>query len=270
MNKSITTFILTPIIIGLFNSYAFSSEYYAPMNNMHQDGRMFAMGGARCGHEERSKSSVSLGYLLPFQLTSLSTRQLNARVNLLNMQVEGRWAQTGDESFLENITDLILSKKLSKNLLFTTGIGFYHFSPASGESGSIFFCEIGCNYQLTPKAQIEINLMNPTGAKIHYGANNVPTTRFVNGGIILHPIKSSHLLGELEWCSSGAAKGRFGVEYQFGETLSLRSGFSTTPLCPSWGLGGSFKRIGFAYGGNLHPVLGLSSGLTITLYGRTK
>jgi hypothetical protein len=270
MNKSIMTTAIALILIGFSHTNSYSTEYSTPINHPHRDGRSLALGGARCGQTAPIQNSISLGYLLPFQLSSLSTRQLYGNTRLFNTQAEIGWAQTGDESFLENTISLHLIKKLSGRLNLGAGVGYYSFTPASGESGHFLYGEIICRYQLSNQSSVELNLTNPTNTKIRYGSENVKTTRYANGGITLSPNQSSTILAELELSSCLSPKGHFGLEYTFGDLLALRSGFSTAPFCPSWGLGSSFKRISLAYGGNLHPVLGLSLGLTITIFSRAK
>jgi hypothetical protein len=54
-----------------------------------------------------------------------------------------------------------------------------------------------------------------------------------------------------------------GVEYVLSDAFVLRTGFSTNPLMPSWGIGGKLKKFGYSWAGNLHPILGFSNGFSL-------
>jgi hypothetical protein len=227
--------------------------------SFHTDGRNFALGGTLCTATPNKNHEISIHYLLPYQLKDLSTRSLKIGQKAFGINWEGLWFQKGNAAYEENTLCLRSSRKLSGSILLGVGGYFYRFSTLAGKKGSSWFGEVESKYQLSDKVEISLLLINPAGARMIVSDKSVPVSRSAHGGLSLFPVKSTMVVTELEIRSNQDPAVHFGLEYELCESLILRTGVSSSPFCPSWGIGGKRKKISYAYAGNLHSVLGLSS-----------
>jgi hypothetical protein len=223
------------------------------------DGRSISLGGGRNAAEPDTGNGISLSYLIPYQLIDLSSRSLKTNLRTQWMELEGSWTQTGDAVFRENYLALGAARALSGSLTLGVKTGYYRYDLINGEMGSVLLSEIQCRYRPARKMEISAYLFNPTGASLKRFEERVPLQQTFHLGISYLAARDLEILTELEKIQPGICLWHLGLEYALGRSFFLRTGLSTPTLQPSWGIGGSIHRFRYALGGNLHPLLGLSS-----------
>jgi len=109
-------------------------------------------------------------------------------------------------------------------------------------------------------------MVNPVFARIRNGDALIPLSGSGHAGVKYSPAKNTVLNGEIEIGLDNIYQMRFGIACKLCEMVEIRTGISNNPLCPSWGIGGSFSRFKYALGGNLHPILGTSSCISLNYF----
>jgi hypothetical protein len=247
-------FILQPLLAG---------EYDLNEASMHTDARDMALGGLICNYDAPYGKKLSLNCLLPFQMKELSTRKLSYSQEAFGMDWGTSLTQNGDAVWTENMVSLKASRKLNKILSLGVQVFFLDLQILTEKAGSAFFAEVDCQYHLSEKTQLSLLVINPSGTRIKKEGILVPLSTSGHAGIQYYPLKKGFVCGEIDLRLHQKPCFRFGLEYSLGENLDIRTGLSTSPLRPSWGIGCSWHRWRYAYGGNLHPILGISSGVTL-------
>ncbi|MCK9311448.1 MAG: hypothetical protein M0P26_04125 [Bacteroidales bacterium] len=257
------------IILFLFVLYCTSNNSYCRNEiftgaSCQKDGRSMALGGGMMGIEQSDSSAIFLNCQLPYNLRELSIKSIKLTNPTKWMKLDVFWAQTGDAVFLENYLSLGASRYLSGSFMLGIKAGYYHYSLISDEKGGTLLSEINCSYKLYENFKIDIYIFNPTGSKINKGENDIPLYQSFHIGGLFSNTEKAEWLFEIEKVQQEKLIWHLGFEYAVWDTFILRTGLSANPLKPSWGIGGKFHRLKYSLGGNVHPVLGLSSCFTIS------
>jgi hypothetical protein len=235
-----------------------------------KDARTLATGGNLIDYNINPEQGITLFHLMPFQLKELSVKRLQAEINLSGTILSGGFGQTGDEVFRESILSLGAGKMLSEKIFLSVDCSLYRINTINGANGSTILTEVVCLYQPDSHIVFGSCLFNPTGSAIKNKVRNNVLEQSFNIGFSYTPEKNISLTIEYERKLDENSKLHFGAEYHLMNVLTLRLGFSGAPLMPSWGIGYKFKRIDMSMGANLHPVLGLTSGISIKYYWKQK
>lgn len=227
--------------------------------NFYKDGRSIALGGGFNAIEKPVVSGVSISYLIPYNLNELSTRSITGTFITKWMGLDGQWAQTGSEIFMEDYLAFGASRQLSKTFKLGIKGDYYHYATINNTKGSTLLSEIYCYYNPFDKMEVCIYLYNPTGSKVQKSGELIPLNQSFHFGGTFFPVKNTELLFEFEKPQKQDLIFHLGFESSVWETFIIRAGLSTQPLMPSWGIGGKIRHFKYAIGGNMHPVLGLSS-----------
>jgi len=230
---------------------------------LHVDARDFAMGGLVGTFGSFSDNNLKITYLMPFQLKELSIRKLEFNKKVLGLDWTLGWYQSGNTDWLENNVGLHVGKSLSKHLYLGVEVNVLMVDNAVDGPSSVCFAELDCHYLLSEKVSIGLTLMNPSGVRIKSGNDWVPLSSAAFLGARYSPARKCQLYCESEVRLYNPIRERMGLEYVLNDFLILRTGFSTGPLMPSWGIGGKLNRLNYSWGGNLHPILGISNGFTL-------
>jgi hypothetical protein len=229
----------------------------------HTDAYMLATGNHKIPYQLWKGSSLSLHCIIPFQLKELSIRQLQASLPAKGILFNSTLGQTGDDMYQETSVSLGAGRQLSNAVFFGVQGGYYHLSMANGNKGHTMFAEIICLYQPVHFLTVGCHLINPTGATFKTTAGSCHLSQGFQIGGSLQPANGVKLLVEIEKNTDESLIWHWGFEYRLVRQLSLLLGISGRPFMPSWGLGGNLGKFSYAVGGNLHPVLGLTSGVSL-------
>ena len=253
---------LIPILL-CFIQGVYAEEYQLNESALHVDARDFALGGLICSFESGSKQMLECTYMIPYQLKELSIRKLVFYKKVVGLDGALEWYQNGNSDWMENGLGLHLGKPLSKQFYLGIEVNVLFIDERIGNYSAACFAQVDCHYLLSEKVSIGLNIMNPSGAQIVSGPKRIPLSCTATMAAKYAPIKSCHAYGEVGMSINRTASVRMGVEYVLNEALLLRTGFSTSPIMPSWGIGGSLNHFSYSWGGNLHPILGMSNGFTL-------
>lgn len=256
--KTIFFLLFCSIIQGLC-----AEEYVLNASALHVDAREFSMGGLVGRLEPFSDNDLEITYLMPYLLKELSVRKLEFNKKVFDLEWSLGWCQSGNSDWMENSLSMHSGKELSENIYLGVEINLLLLDNAVDAPTSVCFAELDCNYSLNDKTTIGLTLINPGGARIKSINDWLPLSSSSYLGVRYSPAKKCLLYGELEVRLNNPIRERLGIEYLLNEFLILRTGFSTEPLMPSWGIGGRLKRFQYSWGGNLHPILGISNGFTL-------
>ncbi|MDD4922402.1 MAG: hypothetical protein PHS30_07995 [Bacteroidales bacterium] len=247
------------IIFSLITSRIYGGNIALNGSFWQKDGRSIALGGGINAIDQSASREIAISYFLPYHLSEISTRSIKLAYHTKWMNMNGLWSQTGDAVYLEDYLALGASRSLSGSFILGAKAGYYHYAFISEEKGSAWLSEIHCSYKPYEKMQINIYLFNPTGSKIKQaGKENFLSQSFHFGGSF-YPAKNTEWVVELEKEQQEELIWHVGFEYGIGDIFFIRTGFSVQPLKPSLGIGGQIHHFKYAFGGNIHPVLGFSS-----------
>ncbi len=237
----------------------YAADYGLNGYSWQKDGRSIGLGGGMNAIDQKSLNGISINYLLPYHLSELSTRSIKICQQTKWLKMEGLWSQAGDAIFMENYFALGASRYLSGSFMLGIKAGFYRYAMITGDKGSTLISELNCKYKPYEKMQITVYLFNPMGAKIKRGNDQITMYQSFHLGVSYYPTNKIEGLLEMEKTQQEAIIWHLGLEYAIMEKFFIRTGLSTPPLRPSWGIGGNIHRFKYAIGGNIHPVLGFSS-----------
>lgn len=224
-----------------------------------KDARSISLGGGMNAIDKSASQGLSVSYFVPYQLFELSSRSIKIAQKTRWMDLDGIIVQTGDEVFMENYISIGASRSLSGSFIMSVNAGYYHCKAVSVENASTWLSELSCQYKPCDKLQIYLYLFNPTGSKIKRGDDLIRMNQSFHLGGSFSPVKKIEWLTELEKVQSKRIIWHLGIEYAVWDVFCIRTGLSANPVRPSWGIGGTLHRFKYALGGNIHPVLGLSS-----------
>jgi len=224
-----------------------------------KDARSISLGGGMNAIDQSVSQGLSVSYFVPYQLFELSGRSIKIAQKTKWMNLNGVFVQTGDEVFMENYISIGASRSLSGSFIMSVNAGYYHYNAISNENASTWLSELSCQYKPCDKLQIYLYLFNPTGSRIKRGDDLIRMNQSFHLGGSFYPVKKVEWLAELEKIQSEKIIWHLGIEYAVWDVFCIRTGLSANPVRPSWGIGGTLHRFKYALGGNIHPVLGLSS-----------
>lgn len=251
------------LVCFVFIQGLYADEYVLNESALHVDARDFAMGGLVCTFGSFSDNKLEITYLMPFQLKELSVRKLEFNKKVLGLDWSLGWHQSGNSDWMENNVRLHVGKNLSERLYLGVEVDVLMVENAVGSTISACYSEFNSHYLLSEKVSIGLTLMNPSGVRIKSGNDWVPLSSAAFLGARYSPARKCQLYCEIEVRLNNPIRERMGLEYVLNDFLILRTGFSTGPLMPSWGIGGKLNRLSYSWGGNLHPILGISNGFTL-------
>ncbi len=256
--KNVCYLFLFCFIQGLY-----ADEYALNATALNVDARDFSLGGLVGTFEPFSDNDLEITYLMPYQLKELSNRKLVFQKKGWGLEWKLGWYQSGNADWMENNLSLHLGKNLSDYLYLGVEVNALLVDNAVDAQTSVLFAELECRYSLSDKAIIGLTLMNPGGVRMRSGNDRIPLSSTAILGACYSPAKKCQLYCEIEVRLFNPIRERLGFEYVLNDCFILRTGISSGPLMPSWGIGGKLHRFSYSWGGNLHPILGVSNGFTL-------
>jgi len=252
------------ILLFFFLQHAFGSEYVLNESALHSDTREFSLGGLICDYTTEKTTEMSLTCLIPFQLYELSVRKLDFSRNLFGLASKVEWYQSGNEDWMENNVSLHLGKQLCDH--FFLGVNACLLLVDQGDEGlaTALFTELDGHYRLNENLILGIRVVNPAGTQLKSADEYVPLSSSAHLGAAYSPTTKCLIFTEMDGRIHQPLRLRMGLEFDLYKSFTLRTGFSTMPLMPSWGIGGDIHHFQYSWGGNLHPILGFSNGITLT------
>jgi len=234
------------------------------------DAGTLGTGGNMIDYDINPGSGISLCYVMPYQLKELSVKRLKADVPFKGTVLSGGLGQSGDEVFQETLLSLGAGKMLSEKIYLSVTCSFYHLNTINGVNGNTILAEILCLYKPDSHIMFGSYLFNPTGSAIRNKARDYKLNQSFHIGCSVFPEKNLALIFEYGKIPGESSRWHFGTEYMLIKALSLRLGFSGAPFMTSWGIGWKFKKTDISVGAGFHPVLGLTSGISIKYFWERK
>jgi hypothetical protein len=244
---------------------ALSSEYILNEFALHVDARDMALGNRICTLETMPDRQLECTFLMPFQLKELSTRKISFCTKLFGLRCQTEYAQTGQTDFLENTLALHLEKQLSGRLYVGIETDLLLISTVGSGLYRSLLVQTDCRYQLSDQWTVGMLVVNPGGARLRSVDKQRPISSSFYVGTRYVPVKQAGITAELGSDLHLKPMLHLGLEYALLEDFTLRTGLSTQPLMPSWGIGGVYKSFRYAWAGTMHPILGISQGFSMTV-----
>ena len=251
------------LLFVCFIQHMHANEYALNESALHTDARDLSLGGLICDYQSVENNELALTCLIPFQLKDLSVRKVAYAKKAFALEWQLDWYQSGNVDWMENNVGLHVGKNLNEQLYLGVSASLLKVENAE-ESVTTCFAELDGHYRLSEKIMVGIRMINPVGARIYYAGVTIPLSSSAHLGAQLSPTSKSRIFIELHGQLHQPLRGRTGLEYALYDSFILRTGLSTNPLMPSWGIGGTINRFKYSWGGNLHPILGFSNGFTLT------
>lgn len=231
-----------------------------------KDASKISTGGNNIVYDPKLYSRIELDYILPYQLKELSVRKLSASLPFEGTYLIADIKQSGDESLMETIFSFGAGRMLSEKILLKVEGMIYNLGSANGEKGISVLANILFIFQPTEKIILGSCVFNPTGSTIKNKTRDYHIIQAFYTGCTYLPTKNVRLIFE----SEKTVKERFimhaGLDYCILQNFSIRIGLSDSPAMPSWGIGARLKKVSISYGGNYHPILGISSGFSVEYF----
>jgi hypothetical protein len=123
---------------------------------------------------------------------------------------------------------------------------------------------LGIQYRLNKKLQTAFHISNPTLASFP-GKERVRIPAMARMGLNYLSSDKVHLLTEAEQETGKKIRIKTGIEYFIHPDLVLRAGVHNVPFTNTFGFGFKHKSLQIDAASDIHPVLGLSSHLSMTV-----
>ncbi|HET9570462.1 MAG TPA: hypothetical protein VFP20_03520 [Bacteroidales bacterium] len=251
------------ILVFIFqNSYGV--EYKLNESALHSDARDFSLGSLICDYEIEKNQEVNFTCFVPFQLYELSVRKMDVHKDALRLNWGFEWYQSGNDALMENNVNLHVGKTLSDRFYLGVNVSLLYMDRVNESVAATCFAELDGQYRLNEKWILGIRIINPVGAKIKSAEANTSLNGSAHIGAEYTPNSKCRIYAELDGQLHQDLIERMGLELVLVNPFIIRMGFSTKPLMPSWGIGGSIRHFYYSWGENFHPILGLSNGFTLT------
>lgn len=238
-------------------------EYYLNEAALHVNARDLSLGGLVCDLEANPTDNLECTYLMPYQLKELSVRKLCVSLKRLGLEWTVGWVQSGNMDWMENTMRLHIGKKLNQHLQVGAEFDVLLQADATENKAAAYFAQVDCRYELSSFLAFGLTIINPSGAPIRAENVEVPLGSAAFLATRIAPAKGCSIYAEVGVWLNQRAQERIGLEWSLSDTFILRTGVSTKPVMPSWGLGGKLRRLHYSWGGNIHPILGMSNGFTL-------
>lgn len=253
---------LALVILIHFQSIS-AVEYALDETSLHTNAHGLSLGGLVCDLEAKPTDFLECTYLLPYQLKELSVRKLNVFLKRLGLEWSFGWVQSGNMDWMENTMNLHLGKQLNEHLQVGAEFDVLLQSDVAENKATACFAQVDCWYELSDSFMFGLTLINPGGGRLRTENTEVPLGSAAFLATRFSPAKSCLIFAEVGLWLNQRVKKHFGVEWILNDAFILRTGVSTFPVMPSWGIGGTLRRFRYSWGGNLHPILGFSNGFTL-------
>lgn len=259
--KPNTTRILLLVILNM--QVAMATEYPIDERAMDADARDMALGGLVCTLDDEPDRSMGFTCLMPLMLKELSIRGFRFHTERNGLGLAIGATQSGNEDWMESMGRIHMDKRLNKQLHIGVEVDMLLQQDALDQKAWTVFPQVECRYDMTQKISFGATWINPVGAWMNTSVGKVPLNIAAFLGTRCKPVANCLIYGEIGGWTNQWIRGRMGLEYALSESFLLRTGFSTGPLLPSWGIGGKIKKIHYSLSGNIHPILGLSNGFSL-------
>jgi hypothetical protein len=232
------------------------------------DASTIGAGGTNILYEMNPRPGLSLHYIMPFQLNELSVRKLEAEFPVKQNIFATGLGQSGDQVFQETMLTFGAARNLSNTVYLKVSGIIYNIRTHNEKNGNAIMSDILCLYQPIESLIIGSHLFNPTGSVIEGQARDYHLCQAFYLGGAFWPTGNLKMIIETEKIIGEEASLHGGIEYTIMEALTIRLGLSGKPFITTWGLGGKFNKITCSIGGNNHPVLGITSGISVKYFWR--
>ena len=222
-----------------------------------------ALGGLRCRFESYEDRQILFNVNVPYGLNSLSERTLAYLGKIRELDIDCAMVQEGNADLNATTYAFGVTKRLSS--VYHAGIkGYYtHTITASGISGNLFIVEINGKWLITPSVQAILSFLNPNASAQKIGEHWYSVTSAAYTAIQYTLNNQSQLYGEVDLFLHQKPRIRMGINFAPCNELQIQIGISDKPWTPSWGVGIQKNRWSMNYAGSTHPILGLSTGLSL-------
>lgn len=251
------------LFLSIFIQGLHSQEYDLNESMLQVDARDLALGSLVCDYDPPTEKTIELTYLMPFQLKELAIRKLVFQTAMMGLHWSVGWNQSGYMDWMENTFQLHVGKELSDRLYLGVSCNLLSNENATDDRAIALFAEINSHYALSRQLSIGFHLVNPIGMQIRFGSEKIPLSSTAYLGTRYAPTKNCLLFSELAFTLNAKISAKLGMEYFLDKAFVLRMGCQLAPTMPAWGIGGTLKRFEYSWGGNLHPILGISNGLSL-------
>lgn len=252
------------LILIICHSQGLSAvEYILDESALHVNARDLGLGGLICSMESIPDELLECTYLMPYQLKELSIRKLSLIKKKWELEWTFGWSQTGNSDWMENMLNLHLGKQLNKQIQVGIDIDVLLQQDAAENHTVACFAQVDCRYAFSESTTFGLTLLNPGGAQIRTESGLVPLSSAAFFATKIVPAKSCAIYAELGIWLNQRTKKRIGLEWILTDSFIIRTGVSTQPVRPSWGIGGHLHGFRYSWGGDLHPLLGVSNGFSL-------
>lgn len=246
------------------NAQNFSTESLGKAGASVADHQLNSIFNNPAGTAYLSSISINAQYLLPYQLTELSTKQLGVVFPTEFGVFSGLIKQYGFRLYNENTFSLMYSRRFGQKFSAAFQLNFQQINLTNDNSSSQIYSALGINYSITKSLFIGLHLINTEGAKISIGEQTYKIPSFFIYGFKWEATKDFSLSTEIEKEADHASVYKLGLEYKPFEVLSIRTGFKGKPVQYCLGAGVNISGVNINAAVSHHPTLGMSSSVGLS------
>ncbi len=250
----------TLTILYIFIIVTISSRADIPWIN---DAENIGTGGNHILYEMDKRSSITAGYVCPYQLKELSVRKLELLIPVYGTDISGLLEQSGDEIFNETMAFAGAGKHLSEKIYLSVQCGIYSVKSVVNEGGATVLANLQMLYKPAGNLIIGTYIFNPVGLEIKTQTIPFKTGQSFHTGFRYDPVENFSVILEYSRFLGKYSKISLGADYAILKTFHIRGGISANPVIPSFGIGWTTNRLALSFAINRHPVLGNTPAISI-------
>lgn len=179
--------------------------------------------------------------------------------------IEAALCRMGNRNFAEQFIETGISKKLGPK--FSAGIKIcYHqwiINESNYSNSGVFIPEAGFFVSPFQTINVGVVIRNPVRVRMNAIEQKKLPAR-IHSGISVKISQKVLFACSLNQQSDLPVSIRSGIEYYFHPKLIIRAGYHTQPASETFGFGLCLSRLQIDLSGETHPLLGISSSITLT------
>lgn len=243
--------------------YAYSAGWEIDDLIFNMNQKNISLGDIQCDYDTSTKNKLSFGVFTPFGLENISTKYVGFSSLFLKNFVEVGIFQKGKNDLVESCIAIEVSKFINATFQLGIKVTLLNISSPTEFSASMVFAALNCKWIISRNLLSSFQIINPNGSYLRGTNNQIPVNPAGFAGFLYKISNQCQWYGEASFIVNKNPGINLGMEYSPANCFSLCTGIKSQPFQSTWGFGCEQKKWELFYSGSFHPILGLSTGISI-------
>lgn len=260
------------LLFAQYESQSAGARFAAMGQTVTAQTGLWSLSGNQAGLSGVASPLCGIYYENRFLMQELGLRAAALALPIKNGVLGFTANQMGFSLYRENLLGLAYARSLGPRLAIGLQLDYLAFQQGQNYSNhQLLTFELGLQYQATEQLRIGAHVFNPQKQKTK-GNYPIQITSSFQFGILYSIEPAIHLTADFSQTTEKSARIGTGIEYIHQKKYAFRAGFSSTPAQYSFGFGLPIGPIYADFSSRLHPVLGFSPqvGLSIPVFKKKK